>query len=228
MKITPYIRNTILAVPFYVLTLVPFWLLLSDHLEVDVRVSYVLLGALGWWFAFLLRLPVIALTKAMKMPDRIAQRIIVAESGPAEELTRLALLLILGITTQNALSVGIGWAAIEVIYAIIQGFAMGVLDQKTDPKAMEAKTLLKQQGMDKSMAPSAPLWGVIERVSANALHISFSLLLVASPLFVILTTPLHSAFNFVALALYKKSAPLAQFVLALAGAAFMALALFTL
>lgn len=228
MKITPYIRNTILALPLYLLSILPFWLLLPDHFNTDIRISYVLLGALGWWIAFLLRLPIIAIVQVLKLPQASAQHIIVSVSGPAEEITRLVLLLILGLTTQNALSVGLGWAAIEIVYAISQSFGMGILEQKNDTKAREAKKIIKQQGMSKSMTPSAPFWGAIERLSANALHVSFSLLLVTSPLFVILTVPAHSAFNFLALALYKKSVLLTQSTLALVAAAFMLLALIVL
>jgi hypothetical protein len=123
------------------------------------------------------------------------------------------ILLILGITVNNAYSLAIGWAAIEIIYSLVQVFAMGILKDRTDPKAIEAKELLKLQGMDKSLEPNAPFWSVFERLSANGLHLSFSLLLVVSPWLVLVTAPLHSGLNFLVTHLTKKSLAISEITL---------------
>jgi hypothetical protein len=213
MKFTNYLRNILIAAPFYVATLVPF-IALAQYLQVNIQLGYVFLGALGWWIALILRLPAILAAKVIHDKESV-QKITIGASGPTEELVRLALLVILGLTTENALSVCIGWAAIEIVYSLIQNVAMGVLDQKTDEKAMEAKEMLRQQGMEKSLEPSAPYWGILERLSANALHISFGLLLVVNPLLIAITAPLHSAFNFVVINLVKKSLAKAEIILAI-------------
>jgi hypothetical protein len=195
MKLTPYIRNILWALPLYFLASVPFFLL-AHFIEIEINFSYVLLGALGWWLALLLRIPVILFVKLKKIDMKKSNKLMVGFSGPTEEITRLVLLLIIGLNPGNAYSVGLGWAMIEIIYALVQIIGIGVLEQKTDAKAEEAKTLMKQMGMDKTLAPSTPFWGALERVSAGAVHIGLSLLLAFSPYVIIVTIPLHSFINF--------------------------------
>lgn len=210
MKNTRYFRNLVVAAPFIILTIFVYvWI--AFVLSIDLDMKLVALGALGWWIALLLRLPVAFLTK--NMDRQKSQRFVILASGPAEESVRLILLLILGLTLGNAYSVGIGWAAIEIIYSLIQGFGMGVLSGKTDKKSEEAKAMLKVMGMDKAMEPSAPFWGIMERLSANALHLSFSLALVISPLLVLITAPMHSAANYFLTKLLKYSMAATQLVM---------------
>ncbi|MFT4603025.1 MAG: hypothetical protein ACI857_003212 [Arenicella sp.] len=64
---------------------------------------------------------------------------------------------------------------------------------------------MKQMGMDKSLAPSTPFWGALERLTATAVHIGFSLLLVFSPYVLIVTIPLHSFINFLVVKMNKTS-----------------------
>ena len=82
---------------------------------------------------------------------------------------------------------------------------MGVLQQKNDKDAIEAKALMKQMGMEKSLEPSTPFWGALERISAGAIHIGFSLMLVLSPALVLITIPLHSFINFSVVRMNKQS-----------------------
>lgn len=201
-KTNAYLKNTFIALPFCLLTIVPFFLLVR-YLDVSVQFGYIILGALGWWLALMLRMPIILLVTKRK--SKFTQEITVGISGPAEELVRLALLVVLGLTTRNALSVGIGWALIEIIYSAVQGVAIGVLKSKNDAKSKQALELIAQQGMEKSITPSAPFWGIIERFSANALHISFALLLVVSPWLVLITMPVHSACNYLIMKVMKSS-----------------------
>lgn len=201
-KSNTYLKNTIIALPFCLLTIVPF-LLLAHQLDVSIKPGYIALGALGWWAALMLRMPVILLLTKSK--SKFTREITVGISGPAEELVRLILLLILGLTTQNALSVGIGWALIEIIYSAIQGVAIGVLKSKNDAKSKQALKLIAQKDMNKALVPTAPFWGIIERFSANALHMSFALLLVVSPWLVFITMPIHSACNYLIMKVMKSS-----------------------
>lgn len=204
IKLTPYIRNILWAAPLYFLAPLPFFLL-AYFIDIQIDSSSVLLGALGWWLALLLRVPVILFVRFKKIEQKKSNKLIVGISGPTEEITRLILLLIIGLNSPNSYSVGLGWAMIEVVYGLIQIIGIGVLEQKTDAKAEEAKILMKQMGMDKSLAPSTPFWGALERVTAAAVHIGFSLLLVFSPYVIILTMPLHSFINFLVVKMNKTS-----------------------
>ncbi|NOQ74864.1 MAG: YhfC family intramembrane metalloprotease [Crocinitomix sp.] len=204
IKLTPYIRNILWAAPLYFLVPLPFFLL-AHFIDIKIDYNAVLLGALGWWVALLLRLPVILFVKLKKFEQKKSNKLIVGFSGPTEEVTRLVLLLIIGLNAPNAYSVGLGWAMIEIVYGLIQIIGIGVLEQKTDAKAIEAKNLMKQMGMDKSLAPSTPFWGALERVTAGAVHIGFSLLLVFSPYALIVTIPLHSFINFLVVKMNKTS-----------------------
>ncbi len=203
-KLTPYLRNILWATPLYFLSPIPFFLL-AYALDINIDSSSVLLGALGWWIALLLRAPVILFVKSKNFEAEKSNKLVVGFSGPTEEITRLVLLLLIGLNFSTAYSVGLGWAMIEVIYGLIQIIGLGVLDQKTDEKAVEAKQLMKQLGMDKTLAPSTPFWGALERLTAAALHIGFSLLLVFSSYTVIIAIPLHSFINFLVVKMNKTS-----------------------
>ncbi|NOQ72508.1 MAG: YhfC family intramembrane metalloprotease [Crocinitomix sp.] len=204
IKLTPYIRNIIWAAPLYILVPLPFFLL-AHFIDIKIDSSSVLLGVLGWWLALLLRLPAILYVKLKKIDKKKSNKLIIGFSGPTEEITRLVLLLIIGLNAPNAYSVGLGWAMIEVVYGLIQIIGIGVLEQKTGVEAEEAKNLMKQMGMDKSLAPATPFWGALERFTAASVHIGFSLLLVFSPYVIILTIPLHSFINFLVVKMNKTS-----------------------
>lgn len=216
MKLTPFIRNILWATPLYFMSLLPF-IFLAPILKIDINYTHVLLGALGWWVALLLRLPIILILKKKNINLKTSNKITVGLSGPSEEVTRLILLSIIGVISTNAYSIGIGWAMIEIIYGLVQIIGLGVLDQKHDPKAEEAKTIMKQMGMDKTLEPSTPFWGALERVSASALHIGFSLLLIVSPYILIITIPLHSFINFYVVKMNKTSIRKSQIGLLLMG-----------
>lgn len=177
------------------------------------------LGALGWIVALMLRNPIaLALKAALHTPERV-QPWIVASSGPCEELVRLGAVLLLGRAFPVALSLGLGWAAVEVVYTIVNQVVIASLLGRTDEKAMRAKALLAAQGADALITPAAPFVGIYERIPASAVHIGFALLLAAQPLLVLLTVPLHSATNMVYLRLAKRSPFLAEAAVTAVGAA---------
>ena len=204
---TPMLRNVVISIPLLFATLIPY-LWLGDALGFLLEWKIALLGALGWWIALLLRIPVILLAK--DRPEEQGRRLIVSASGPAEEGVRLAFLLWLGFNVDNAWSLGFGWAAIEIVYAVVQGFGLAALAGRDDEKAVEAREMLKRQGTERALEPSAPFWGIPERLSANAIHIAFSLLLLISPWIVLLTAPLHSALNLIFMRLLRFSFPAGQ------------------
>lgn len=220
MSLTPFIRNILWASPLYLLAIIPF-VFIAHYLAIKIDYYLVLLGALGWWIALILRIPVILLIKNKKIDLKLSRKITIGLSGPTEEITRLILLSIIGLSSPNAYSVGLGWAMIEVIYGLVQIIGLGVLDKKSDAKAEEAKTVMKQMGMDKTLEPSTPFWGALERVSASALHIGFGLLLIISPYLLIATIPLHSFINFFVVKMNEKSIRNSQLGLLLIGFAIL-------
>ena len=109
-----------------------------------------------------------------------------------------------------ALSIGLGWAAIEVIYAIINSFGVLSLFRRDDEKARQARAMIEKMGLAQAMFSTPPFVGTIERLFACAVQIGFTLLLAWQPLLVILTIPLHSMTNFIALTLLRRSVVLAE------------------
>lgn len=213
MKLTAYFRNIIWALPLYLVSPIPFYFL-AQEMGFDLNLNVFLLGALGWWIALIVRVPVILIVKKKGLSNHW----VVGASGPAEELTRYIILVLIGLSSSNAFSIGLGWASIEVIYGLVNIIGLGVLEQKTDEKALEAKTIMKQMGMDKVMNSSTPFWGALERLSANAFHIGFSLLLLFHPLVLIITIPLHSLINFYVVRMNKISIVKSQIGLLFIGA----------
>lgn len=211
-------RNVRIAAPLTLL--VPVGYFVAVRLTgVPIEWGTVGLGALGWVLALMLRNPIaLALKAALHTPERV-QPWIVASSGPCEELVRLGAVLLLGRAFPAALSLGLGWAAVEVVYTIVNQVVVASLLDRTDEKAMQAKALLAASGADALITPAAPFVGIFERIPASAIHIGFALLLAAQPLLVLLTLPLHSATNMVYLRLAKRSAFLAEALVTVVGAA---------
>lgn len=177
-----------------------------------------LLGAAGWFAALILRQPVAILASKGREPAAAA-RIVGWFSGPAEELVRVALIVFFVGTVDQALWFGFGWAALEIVLVAVNVFAVSSLVTKDDAKSREARDLLEAQGM---LQIHHPAWGFIERLSATALHIGFTLLLFASPWLVLLTLPLHSATNMVAVRFARTRIALTELVLAVIGAVVLA------
>jgi hypothetical protein len=210
-KVTRALR----LLPVYILIPVLYWLAFRGA-GTDLIWSAFGLGALGWIVALMLRGPLSALS--LKLPKERVQKIIVASSGPLEEGVRLALLLITGTGFSWALSIGQGWAAIEVLYTIVQVAAIASLAKKTDEKSMQAKAILEAQGTTNV----SPLWGLLERVFASALHIGCTLLVAKYHWLVVILIPLHSGVNFIAVKYGKKSIAFVELFIAIVGTAALA------
>lgn len=157
----------------------------------------IVVGAVGWNLALLLRGPV-AWVLRRRGDEQLASPWFVVASGPTEELVRLAAVLVLGRDLETAISIGFGWAAIEILYSIVQGLALATLMERDDPEAERIRALIPAPAAT-LITPEAPWLGVVERVWASALHIGFTVILAAQPLLVLLTIPAHSATNLVLL-----------------------------
>ena len=101
MKLTPFIRNILWATPLYFMSPIPF-IFLAPVLGIDIDFSLVLLGALGWWVALLLRVPILLIIKKKNIDLKTSSKITIGLSGPSEEVTRLVLLSIIGLISTNA------------------------------------------------------------------------------------------------------------------------------
>jgi hypothetical protein len=174
-----------------------------------------LLGGVGWLIALVLRQPVVIIATRAVGQERAAT-IVGWASGPAEEIVRFGLVVLLLGNFQGALWAGFGWAAVEVLFVAANILAIAGLMTRDDPKSREARELLGAQGMGN---PPNPVWGFAERLSAIALHIGFTLMLFASPWFVLLTLPLHSAANMLAVRFARTHVALTELGLAVTGAA---------
>ena len=183
-------RALVLSIPLYLAVPVGYALAIVA-LGGEPSVGPILAGAAGWLLALVLRAPVGLLgVRITGSPER-AQRWVVASSGPLEESVRLAVLLLVGRDVETALWIGLGWAAIEVVYAIANGFAVEALSRRTDPEADRARALLPPA----ALGGNAPWWGVAERTWTTAVHIGFTLIVAAVPVLVVATAAVHSALN---------------------------------
>lgn len=206
------IHAFLLATPLYALVPVGFWLAFRLF---GVPLSWAAfgLGAAGWTLALMLRGPVGVLVKGL--PKERASAWMVGVSGPFEEGVRLVALLVTGTSLRWAASLGQGWAAVEVVFAVVNALVVLSMAQRTDAKGMEVRDLLERSGG----LQTNPLLGVIERVSASAFHIGSTLLIASHPWLVLAMAPVHSGFNVAAVRLAKRSATRAEVFLAVVGLA---------
>lgn len=166
------------------------------------------LGALGWFIALMLRGPVSAIV--MKMPKDKAKNVIIISSGVLEESTRLVLLALTSVASSWAISIGQGWAAIEVVFVIINVIVIYSLGKRTDEKAMEAKELLEAQGT----LHVSPVWGVLERIWASLFHIGCTLIVAHYAWTLVLLIPLHSSLNWFGVRLAARSVGISNLFIA--------------
>lgn len=193
-------RNTLLATPLTLLVPVAFAAILVG-LGANLRWSTIGFGALGWIGALFLRAPLAAiLSKVLGDPERVKPWI-VGSSGPFEEVVRLVVLVLVGRSFTDAAMIGLGWASIEVVYALVTGVVTLSLMTRTDPEAVQARQMLESQGM---LRETGPWLGIVERIGASALHIGFTLVMAWSLVAVIATTILHSAVNLTLIRTFKE------------------------
>lgn len=170
-------------------------------LDVHLRPLPIVLGGLGWVAALILRAPVGVAASRLRADPAGAQSIVTAASGPLEELVRLVVVLALGRDLDTAVSIGLGWAAIEVLYGIVNGVVLVAVLSRDDPEAEQLRAILP---FPEAILESSPLWAAWERIWASGLHVAFTLLIAVGPLLVLVTIPLHSATNLFVLAASRR------------------------
>jgi hypothetical protein len=195
---------------------VPFiYLLAFNALEQgSLTIRPFCLGLLGWSVALLLRAPMLMLT--FRFTHKVKEQFVAAMAGPAEELVRLMAVLFLQANFASAISLGLGWASIEVLYTLVSGFGTVMILSQGGVGALQ----LKKRFLDTGLTVRATVYsGIIERLSATALHIGFTLLLAYHPLLILITLPLHSLVNVGAITLNNRSALATQMLIAFWGVA---------
>jgi len=193
-------KRALLTLPLYVLVPVLFMFAFNMAGYAPEWKAFGL-GALGWFVALLLRGPVSALVA--KLPEQKARNIVGLSSGPLEESIRLLLVALtsVSVSASGVVAAGQGWAAIEVLFTIVNIVALSALANKTDEKAMEAKKFLAAQGQ----LNVSSLWGVLERIWASAFHIGATMIVAFNPWTVIVLIPLHSGLNWFAVQFLNQS-----------------------
>lgn len=182
-------------------------------------------GALGWLVALMLRSPIGAILGKPapgQPPSERNKTIMVAASGPVEELVRLGLVLLFAGGLANALWAGLGWASIEVVFTCVNSIVLASLIGRNDKQAQEVYQVLSAQGL---VSDRNGLYAVLERVSASLLHVGFTLLLAWQPILVIATVVVHSATNLVAVRLAKRSLARTELIVAVIGVGVFAIGL---
>lgn len=211
-------RNTLMATPVTLLVPVALALVLM-WLGADLAWSAIGFGALGWIGALMLRAPLAAiLSQTMRDEDRV-KSIIVGSSGPLEEGVRVLLLILVGRSFSDAAAIGIGWAAIEVVYTTVTGFLTLSLMRRTDPEAMQARQILEAQGM---IRETGPWLGVVERIGATALHIGFTFVVAWNLWAAIGAAIVHSATNLSLIRAFRKNPVATEVALLVGGLALFA------
>jgi hypothetical protein len=167
------------------------------------------LGALGWIVALALRGPVAMLAKWLTSPER-TRTILGWASGPAEELVRVGMVLLFVHTVTDAVWAGIGWGGIEVVFAAINAIAIAIFLTRDGPKAQRVQALMRER---EAMTACGWGWAAVERCSAMALHVGFTLLLFAEPWLVLATLVAHSLTNMVAVQFAKRSVVVTELAL---------------
>ena len=207
--------NLALATPLILVVPVGFGLLLTPW---DAELNWAALGfgAAGWAIALVFRTPVALAAKRVSSSLHTVQRWVTFSSGPLEETARLVVVILVGREFGVAFSIGLGWAAAEVVYSLVNGYVIASLNLRTDEKAIEAKQQLQELGLPTQVSP---FWGILERVSASAVHIGFTLLLAKWPLLLLASIPIHSTTNVGAMTAYRESPLRAQGVVAVVGLA---------
>jgi hypothetical protein len=203
-------RKFYLAIPLYLAVPIGYWLAFW-YAGVPMNWTAFGIGAACWLIALMLRGPIALL--AMKLPKERATNLVVSASGPLEEGVRVLALAFTGTSFHWAASLGQGWAAVEVLFTVINGVILVSMIQRTDEKARQVKEVLEATGN----LNHSPLWGVMERIFASAFQIGSTLLIAWNPWIFIVMMPGHTVFNLVAVRLGKKSPIRAETFVAFVG-----------
>lgn len=214
------VRDFIISVPLLLALLAAY--LFSPRLFDQAPQWWAIgIGALGWVVALQLRFPFMPLAK--KLGQEKAGRMMAVLAGPCEELVRLAMILLFGRSFPVALSLGIGWGGIEILFTLLNGGMRLVLLSRDDEKARQAREILAAQGQLE--VKGGWFLGVWERLFATAVHVGFTLLVAWQPLLVVLLLPVHSLLDLAIPTFIKRSIWIVEGLVTVVGGAAILLGL---
>ncbi len=204
----------------YALLLPPAFLGIPLLWGYSISWTILCLGRAGWLSALILRSPLAAMLRYLN-PQRILSATTgIAISGPAEEGMRLLCLLLIGRDFIDLYTFAIGWAGFEILFHAFNAFTAQFILWRGGKAAEELK-----QHLDPDAESANPLWAFVERFSATVFHLGLTLILAASPWFILLTATLHSYVNIRAVAMMKAGNSLLNiqvFIFVLAGMSLVA------
>jgi YhfC intramembrane metalloprotease len=212
---TSGLKQLILVTPFYLLIPAAFILFASS---LNTQASYIAMawGAGGWLIAYFLRVPVSLITRKLGLESGASQNIVISFSGILEEIVRFAILFSIGRSFAVAYFVGVGWATIEVVYAIVNAYIVETIMRRNDPEALKIQDMLREMGMIHDLGVFI---GLSERVFASMFHIGMTLSIAKWPWFLPIAIVLHSLTNLTVAKLQKSNVFGSQGIIALAGIA---------
>jgi YhfC intramembrane metalloprotease len=207
------LKQMIVATPIYMLVPIGF-IYFAYTLNIPVNYSLMLWGAGGWLVAYLLRVPVAILVQKLNLESNTSQNIIISFSGILEEIVRFTIVFWIGKSFAVAYFIGIGWSAIEVIYAIVTGYFLESIMSRSDPEALEIQSKLREMGMIHDLGVFI---GISERLFASMFHIGMTLSIAKWPWFLPLGIVLHSSINLIVTKFQKSSILISHGVVVLTG-----------
>jgi len=99
-------HELIVTAPLYLLVPVLF-AALALIWEIELSPGWILLGAVGWLGALFLRVPVAMITQRLTTESDTIRQVVILSSGPAEELVRLAIVLITAANLDVGYAIGL-------------------------------------------------------------------------------------------------------------------------
>jgi hypothetical protein len=211
-------RRAWLASPGYLLVGVVIALVLAGYVGVP-RWGAIGLGALGWLIALQLRGPVALVANRVTTDRNKITLAVAASSGPAEELVRVAMILLFVSGLADAVWFGFGWATLEVLFVLVSTLVTPMLLARDDDKARQAREVLAAQG---GLSATSPVYGIVERVSATGIHLGCTLLVAAQPWLAVITAIAHTATNLISMRLMRRSVLTTEVFIAAVGIVLLA------
>ena len=156
-------------------------------LRLEASLPMLGVGAGGWCLALAIRVPAIF---ALGRMGRAAVGVWL--SGPAEELVRLAMVLGFAHSADEAYWLGLGWGLAEVPYHVLESAVLWRLQQGAPAQGQAS---LVDAAVAELAASPWSWWRSLERYSATALHVGFTLAMELSAWAALVLVPAHSLLN---------------------------------
>lgn len=155
------------------------------------------IGAVGWLVALLPRKIILVAVQSTQGQQFNTGNLMLAISGPAEELTRLAALLIVGTKLPAALWLGVGWALAEAATSV---FSITSVRKILRENGKRAEALRAEIGTGFTQRRGERVAAAAERGGATMAHLGFAIWIATNPWAVVPAMVVHSLFN--AMAIY--------------------------